>query len=148
MIEAVLVVLFMMGMVIGFVLDQSYRALNDSGAKISHRETFIEMTALKDYLNSNGVGKHDRVAVFYPINSKMYWARMAGVRVVGEIMNVQGFLKSTTQERGEALNSLKKNGFKAVVAKQPEFIGLSDEGWNKVPGTRKYFVRLLTKPSP
>jgi hypothetical protein len=148
MLEAVLVVAFMIGMVIGFVTDQSHRALNDSGAKISHRETFMEMTALKDYLNSNGVGKRDRIAVFYPINSRMYWARMAGVRVVGEIMNVQGFLKSTTQAKDEALNALKQNGFKAVVVKQPEFIGLSDEGWNKVPGTRKYFVHLLTKPSP
>ena len=72
---------------------------------------------------------------------------MAGVRVVGEIMNVQGFLESTAQKRGEALNSLKKNGFKAVVVKQPEFIGLGDEGWNKVPGTRKYFVHLLTEPA-
>ena len=35
-----------------------------------YRETFMEMTALKDYLNSNGVGKHDRIAVFYPINSR------------------------------------------------------------------------------
>ncbi|MFA6222846.1 MAG: hypothetical protein WC647_11095 [Desulfomonilaceae bacterium] len=147
MFEAVLVVAFMVGMIIGFVLDQSHRALNDSGAKISHRGTFMEMSALKDYLNSNGLGKHDRIAIFYPVNCKLYWARMAGVRVVGEIMDVQGFLENTAQKREDALNSLKKIGLKAVVVKQPEFIGLLDEGWNKVPGTRQYFVHLLTEPA-
>jgi hypothetical protein len=146
MIQAVLLVAFMVGMVIGFVVDQSHRALHYSTGKISHRGAFMEMTAVKDFLNDNHAGKLDKIALFYPINNKIYWARMAGVRAVGEIMNVQGFLQNTPLKRNSVLNSLKTTGFKAVVVKQHEFAGLVGEGWNKVPGTLDYFVYFLSEP--
>ncbi len=146
MIQAVLLVAFMVGMLIGFVVDQSHRALYYSSGKISHRDSFMEMIAVKDFLNDNHVGKLDKIALFYPNNNKIYWARMAGVRAVGEIMNVQGFLRSTPIKRNSALNSLKAAGFKAVVVKQHEFAGLAGEGWTKVPGASDYFVRFLSEP--
>ncbi len=148
MIQVVLLVAFMLGIVIGFVMDQSRRALYYSTDKISHRGAFTEMIAVKDFLNDNHVGKLDKIAVFYPVNSKIYWARMSGVRAVGEIMNVQGFLQSTAIKRNEALDALKRAGFKAVVVKQTQFTGLVDEGWNKVPGASDYFVRFLSEPGP
>jgi hypothetical protein len=148
MIQVVLLVAFMMGMVIGFVVDQSHRALHYSAGKISHRGAFMEMIAVKDFLNDNHVGKQDKIAVFYPVNNKIYWAKMAGVRAVGEIMNVQGFLQSADIKRDEALDALKRVGVKAVVAKQPQFMGLVDEGWAKVPGASDYFVRFLSEPGP
>ncbi len=145
MIQAVLLVAFMVGMVIGFVVDQSHRALNYSTDKISHRGAFMEMISVKDFLNDNHVGKLDKIAVFYPVNNKIYWAKMAGVRAVGEITDVEGFLQSSAINRNEALDALKRAGFKAVVVKQPQFMGLVGEGWEKVPGTSDYFVRFLSE---
>jgi hypothetical protein len=148
MIQAVLLVAFMMGMVIGFVVDQSHRALHYSAGKISHSDTFMEMIAVKDFLNDNHVGKLDKIAVFYPVNNKIYWAKMAGVRAVGEITDVEGFLQNAAIKRNEALDALKTAGFKAVVVKQPQLMNLIGEGWNKVPGASDYFVRFLSEPGP
>lgn len=143
--QATTVTAIFLGMVVIFVADQSMRSLYSTGTKVSHRETFIDMGAIKDSLEAQGIGKGDKVAVFYPINHKLYWAKMAGVRVMAEIRNVQSFLENTPQKRDDALNSLRKIGFKAVVVKQPKFMGLVDEGWKNVPGTRDYYLYFLTE---
>ncbi|MFH0958455.1 MAG: hypothetical protein V1897_07095 [Pseudomonadota bacterium] len=145
MIQAILLVVFMVAMVIAFVVDQTHRALYYSSGKISHRVAFTEMLAVKDFLNDNHVVRLDKIAVFYPVNNKIYWAKMAGVRAVGEITDVEGFLQSSAINRNEALDALKRSGFKAVVVKQPQFTNLVSEGWSKVPGTSDYFVRFLAK---
>ena len=116
-----------------FVVDQSIRSLRSTDSKASHHETFMEMVATKDFLKANGIDKGDKVAIFRPINCKLYWARMAGVRVMGEIVGVNEFLDGTAQKRTETLNALRDHGFKAVFAKEPRFAGIVNEGWMKVP---------------
>ncbi|MGA8831525.1 MAG: hypothetical protein WB554_07965, partial [Desulfomonilaceae bacterium] len=134
-----------LGMVGIFVVDQSLRSLRSTDNKASHHETFMEMVATKDFLKANGMDKGDKVAVFRPINSKLYWARMAGVRVMGEIMSVNKFLDGTAEERKETLDALRDYGFKAVFVKEPRFSGIVNEGWKEVPGTRENYVYFLNK---
>ncbi|MHB8204460.1 MAG: hypothetical protein ACYDHG_12250 [Desulfomonilaceae bacterium] len=143
--EAAFVVAIFLGMVGIFVVDQSLRSLRSTDSKASHHETFMEMVATKDFLKANGMDKGDKVAVFRPINSKLYWARMSGVRVMGEIMSVNKFLDGTAQERRETLNALRDYGFKAVFVKEPRFSGIVNEGWKEIPGTRENYVYFLHK---
>ena len=143
--EAAAIVAIFLGMVGIFVVDQSLRSLRSTDNKASHHETFMEMVATKDFLKANGMDKGDKVAVFRPINSKLYWARMAGVRVMGEIMSVNKFLDGTAEERKETLDALRDYGFKAVFVKEPRFSGIVNEGWKEVPGTRENYVYFLNK---
>ncbi|MCL5125661.1 MAG: hypothetical protein M1511_14420 [Deltaproteobacteria bacterium] len=143
--QATTVAAIFVGMVIIFVADQSVRSLYNSGNKVSHRETFLDMLAMKDTLEANGIGKGDKVAVFSPINFKLYWAKMAGVRIMAEITGVDSFFGGTSVERSKMLDVLKINGFKAVVAKLPQFFALSQEGWTKVPGAHGYYVNFLDR---
>ena len=144
-VEAAVVVAIFLGMVGIFVVDQSIRSLRSTDSKASHHETFMEMVATKDFLKANGMDKGDKVAVFRPINCKLYWARMAGARVMGEIMGVNKFLNGTAQQRRETLNALQDYGFKAVFVKEPRFSGIVNEGWMKVPGTPGNYVYFLGK---
>ncbi len=144
-VEAAVVVAIFLGMVGIFVVDQSIRSLRSTDSKVSHYETFMEMVATKNFLKANGMDKGDKVAVFRPINCKLYWARMAGVRVMGEIMSVNKFLDGTAQQRRETLNALQDYGFKAVFVKEPRFSGIVNEGWKEVPGTRENYVYFLNK---
>ncbi len=146
-VEATAVVAIFLGMVGFFVVDQSIRSLHSTNSKTSHHESFMEMVATKDFLKANGIDKGDKMAVFRPINCKLYWARMAGVRVMGEIMSVNEFLGGTAQNRAETLTALRDYGFKAVFVKEPRFSGIVSEGWKEVPGTREDYVYFLNKPS-
>ncbi|MGC8657792.1 MAG: hypothetical protein ACP5U1_01835 [Desulfomonilaceae bacterium] len=144
--QATTIVAIFLGMVTIFVVDQSVRSLYNSGNKVSHHETFLEMRAIKDTLKANGVRNGDKVAVFSPINYKLYWAKMAGVRVMAEITGVDSFLHGSPEQRSKMLNVLKIKGFKAVVVKQPQFFGLSREGWIKIPKARGFYVNFVDKP--
>ena len=144
--QASTVTAIFLGMVVIFVADQSMRSLYSTGKKVSHRETFMDMVAIKDFLEAQGIGKGDKVAVFCPINYKLYWAKIAGVRVMAEIMNVDKFLEDTPKERTKNLDALKRNGFKAIVVKQPQFVTLAKEGWIEAAGSHGYYLNFLNRP--
>ncbi|MGC8605248.1 MAG: hypothetical protein ACP5VS_16395, partial [Desulfomonilaceae bacterium] len=143
LLQAVAVIAIFLVMVAHFIVDQSLRSLYNSETKVSHRETFVDMCAIKNSLEAHGIVRGDRVAVFSPINCKLYWAKIAGVRVMAEIMDVNKFLEYSPEDRKKAIDTLNKNGFKAIVVKQPRFATLGKEGWIESPGSHGYYLNFL-----
>lgn len=125
------------------LVDQTLRSLYTLDGKRSHRESFMEAEAVKEFLNSQGLHKGDRVAIVLPFNERLYWAVLAGVRITAELPDGAAFLKDSPANRENALTSLRKSGFKSVVGADPSFGQIIDEGWIKVPGTSGYFVMIL-----
>jgi len=123
------------------VVDQTVRALYSSDSKLSYRDQFQELVAVKDFLLSHGLEKGDYAAV--ADIPPMYWARMAGLRVIAEIDSTEEFLNSTPEKRMRALEALRKSGVKAVVTKERLFERLKSEGWQPAPGTREFYVMIL-----
>lgn len=129
---------------IGICIDavnQFYRGLNTSSSKLSFMDGFREFESVKAFLESKGLSKGDEVAlVGWPYS---YWARMGGLKITCRIPNKDQFLGSDAQSRQEALNSLSEEGVKAIVGKGEQFGSLVNEKWEKVSGTRDYFVNFL-----
>jgi hypothetical protein len=80
----------------------------------------------------------DEVAIVFgqPVN----WARMAGVKVVGEIPSAADFLAATPSQRAAATDALFQSGIKAIIAKGEKFRDLVSEGWELIAGTRDYYA--------
>jgi hypothetical protein len=136
----VFVVFIILGSVILTIADQSQRSLVDTTGKPSHRQTFTEFVAMKEYFHRNGIHKGDMVAIIVPFEGRLYWARMSGVRLVGEIVDAQKFLAGTATSRQDTLRSIGNSRMRAVVGKGVSFADLINEGWEKVPETTDYFI--------
>lgn len=142
-------VAWMAGVFAGFALllvghatvDQTLRTLHSTEAKLSYRDQFQELVSVNDYLRAQGLKKGDYAAV--AAIPPMYWARIAGLRVVAEIDSSEEFLNSTPEKRMQALQSLRKSGIKAVVTRDRLFERLKSEGWQSAPGTREFYVMIL-----
>jgi hypothetical protein len=132
--------LLLLGLMIGSVVDQSWRSLNSTTRKPSYREAYFHMVAVKDFLAERGVGRGADVAVvgFPPV----YWGRLANLRIIAEIPNKRELLGTTPQNRMKAIAALRSVGVDTVVGKGAGFGKLAREGWERVPGTRDYFVRI------
>lgn len=128
-------------MTLNTVVDQSIRGLRSTGKRLSYRDTFSELLAVKDYLRRRGVVKGDDVAmVGLPL---WYWGRLAEVKIVAEVTDETQFISATGQERGRAVDSLKSAGVKALVGKGHAFGKLRAERWEPVPGTRDFYVSFM-----
>jgi len=143
-----LLVAFLVGTVVYSCVDQSFRALASSPPKQSHRQTFMEAQAVKDWLVDHGVSRGEAVAVFYPPHDTLRWARLAGVRVIAEVRDTRAFAEEPAENRINTLDALRSEGIGAVVTKRPFAEKLSDEGWNRVDGTKDYYVKLLKNRAP
>lgn len=126
------------------ISDQSFRALYESKTKPSHRSTFFENVAVKNFLAKQGVSQGNLIAVAGTPTNGIYWARLSGVRVNGSIADQKEFLNVSHHERLGAINALRSRGFKAIIATDPSLTKLSREGWIQVPETRNVFVNFLT----
>jgi hypothetical protein len=135
---------FFVGLVVHSLVDQSLSGLHSTPKKLSYQAAFLERVAVKDFLAKSGLSKGDEVAVVGR-RPPIYWARMAGVRIVGEVTEPEEFLSCSREGRDAAIDSLRKEGLKAVVAKGPEWTGLAAEGWRLVPGTRDYYALVLNE---
>jgi hypothetical protein len=142
-IEAGLLVAFFLGTVIHSMVDQTVRDYYTLGGKISHRELLKEAEAVSRFLESHGLKNSDTVAIVRPFHDRLTWAKSAGVRITAEIPDADEFLKEGSSQRLAALNALKFDGFKAVVANDRSFASIMNEGWLKVPGTTNYFMIVL-----
>lgn len=132
-------------LIVGSTADQSFRGLRSTDEKPSYREAYGHLVGLRDYLFDHGVTPGSDVAVvgFPPI----YWARMAGVRIIAEIPEPHQLSVASNTQRMKAVEALAYVGIRALVGKGKAFGELREEGWAKVPGTRDYFVRL-SDPDP
>ena len=132
--------LLLLGLMIGSVVDQSWRSLNSTKQKPSYREAYFHMVAVKDFLAERGVSRGaDVAAVGRP---PVYWGRLANLRIIAEIPRERELLDATPQNRMKAIATLRSVGVDTLVAKGAGFGKLSEEGWEMVPGTRDYFVRI------
>ena len=94
------------------------------------------------HLAALGIGPGDEIAnMGAGTADPLYWARLAGVRIVAEIADERDFWRRTPQTRADVLRAVEATGVKAVVAvKNP---GKPDwaveEGWQKY-GERNVYV--------
>jgi hypothetical protein len=123
------------------LMDQSTRDLYSLPGKQSYRDAFLDQKRLVALLQTKGLGKGEEVAIVGC--PPTYWARMAGVRIVGEVYDKDEYLTSTKQERISAVKALKKSGIKALIGKDSRFKDFTSEGWEHVAGTTDYFVFFL-----
>jgi len=140
-VSAGLLGVLILGMTLNTVADQSIRGLLSTAKRPSYWETFLEMSAIKDFLSRRGVAKGDDVAmVGLPL---WYWGRLAEVKIVAEVTDESQFISATADERGRAMNSLEAAGIKALVGKGEAFEKLRAEGWEPARGTRDFYVRFM-----
>lgn len=122
--------------------DQSYRGLFPSDGKPSRREAYFEQVAVKEFLSSHGLGAGDRVAVLG--NPPLYWARMCGLKIVGEILDPIEFLTAGATERARSIDALRAAGIKGVLGQGAAPAKPAPDGWLRIPGTASYYALLLT----
>jgi 4-amino-4-deoxy-L-arabinose transferase-like glycosyltransferase len=138
------------GLLIGFFLvmvghslvDQSIRGLHSTGKTLSYQSAYNEHLAVKDFLKKNGLKKGDYAGLVG--EPPVYWGRMAGLKIVGEIENENEFIESSPDQRKVAMDALKHVGVKALIAKGDRFSTLASEGWELAPHTTDYYVLFLT----
>ena len=138
-IEAGLLVAFFLGTVIHSLVDQTMRDYYTFDGKTSHRELLKESEAVSGFLLSHGMRKGVTVAIVRPFYDRLTWAKAAEVRITAEMPDAAEFLKEGPSQRIAALNALKFEGFTAVVANNPSFGSILNEGWLKVPGNHQLF---------
>ncbi len=139
-VSILLVVALMAGILIQSIVDQTYSGLYQTKGKGSYKIRYEEFIAVKDLLISNGLKPGDIVAVID--NPPLYWARMAGVRVLGDVNGAE-FLNTTLKRRSEAIDKLKASNIKAIVAKDSQFKELTKEGWLPAGTTGAYYVKII-----
>ncbi len=139
--SSVALILFLLGLTGYSIAEQSYRSVRSEGGKLSYKQAFLEHIAVKDFLQKQGLAPGDEIAIIGspPVN----WARMAGVRIVAEIPDTDQMISASSEQKDAALAVLRKQGIKAVVAKDAGFNDPSSPAWKQVPGTRDYFIRRL-----
>jgi hypothetical protein len=103
----------------------------------------MERVAVKKFLEAQGVTAGDDVAVI-DRRPPVYWGRMLKVTIVGEIPDVGEYLRSAPTDREAALRALRNENVRAVVGKGAELHALEKDGWRLVPGTRDYFVSIIS----
>jgi hypothetical protein len=139
--SSVALILFLLGLAGYSVVEQSYRSVRSEGGKLSYKQAFLEHIAVKDFLQEHGIAAGDEIAIIGspPVN----WARMAGVRIVAEIPETDQMMSASNEQKDAALAVLRKQGIKAIVAKDDGLNDLSSPAWTPIPGTRDYFILRL-----
>jgi hypothetical protein len=96
-------------------------------------------------LESVGMHRGSRVAVFGD-GDWAYWARLAHLRIVAEIMSpdTPAFWASTEEEKARIYQALMKAGAMAVVTNPPLPPVTLDGGWSRL-GNTPYYMRWLKK---
>jgi 4-amino-4-deoxy-L-arabinose transferase-like glycosyltransferase len=140
--SSVLLSACLLGVLAHSAVDQSLRGLVSTQEKASYQEAFSEEVAVRNLLLKKGLAPKDPVGIVG--NPPMYWARLAHVRILGEMPDAKEFMQATTQDRAQAARSMKDAGFKALIGKGRSFRSLHSEGWEQVPGTRDYYVKMLS----
>ena len=134
-------VILLLGSVLECSFDEAGRGLSFQDGKHSYQRAYREETRVGYFLNKHGIVSGNHVAVVG--SPPIQWARMAGVRVIGEIEDYEKFLDASTADRLVYLGLLRNEGIAAVIARGTEWQKLAGEGWLQVPGTDTYWALLL-----
>ena len=137
-VSASILVAAILGFSLSTVVDQSVRSLVSTSEKLSYRDAFFQMMAVKDYLKHQGAKGGSQVALVGVPPS--YWGRMAGIKISAEIPKDEEVLSATPEKRKESVETLRSVGVNIFVAKGKDFAKLTEEGWELVPGTRDFYV--------
>ena len=80
------------------------------------------------------------------VGDSLYWARLAGVRIVAEVTGDHDFWSGKPETRADALRALEQTGAKAVVAQLEtrEPVLAAEEGW-QIIGNGWAYVYLFEK---
>ncbi|MGC8657793.1 MAG: hypothetical protein ACP5U1_01840 [Desulfomonilaceae bacterium] len=136
-----LLIICLFGTVINSSIDQAIRGLVPKNGKPSYHENYENQVSIGNFLPKLGLKHGDQIAMIG--NSSIQWARMAGVRITGEIEDPEKFFLIDSDERFNCLTLLKNVGIRAVIAHGKKWTRFRDEGWILVPGTDSYFVKVL-----
>jgi hypothetical protein len=137
----VFMAVFMAGVLVQSMIDQTHSGLYAVGGKGSYKSRLEEIVKVKEFLLEKGLTKGDIVAVVG--NPPLYWARMAGFRALGDV-DEEEFLQATKEQRAKSIRALKKAGVKAIVAKNSQMEKLEEEGWTQAPGAKAYYIKTVT----
>ncbi|MBI4962873.1 MAG: hypothetical protein HY913_06330 [Desulfomonile tiedjei] len=137
---------FFMAVIVHSLVDQSLRGLHSTGKALSYRDSYNEHLSVKDFLVQKGLKRGDYAGLVGEL--PVYWGRMSGLKIVGEIEDANQFFESSRDERQVAIDALKRTGIKALVAKGSRFSAIQAEGWTRAPHTKDYYVLFLTRPVP
>jgi mRNA-degrading endonuclease RelE of RelBE toxin-antitoxin system len=120
---------------------QSARSLYSVPGKPSFEKSYLQMATLNQQLRDYGVasGSHLAVVGLPPI----YWARIGGYRIIGEIPDVDEFLAVGIESRSKVVENLKRVGMRAIIARDKRFSELASEGWKPLIGVDDFYVLLL-----
>ncbi len=138
---AAVLITFLSAMVIHSAFDQTVRGLWGGQGKQSYRDSFQEMVVVSEFLKDKGLDSGDRAAIVG--DPPVYWARMAGLKVVAEIPDTKEFLETPPQKTEQALRVLRAKGVKVIISKDQRLQSLTQSGWIKVPGTSEFYVKFL-----
>jgi hypothetical protein len=93
-------------------------------------------------LASLGIQPGDEIANM-GLGDSLYWARLAGVRIVAEVLGDHDFWTDTPESRADALRAVESTGAKAVVAESTHLTPVlaAQEGWQSLDGGQhKFYV--------
>lgn len=134
-------VLFLVGSVINSSIDQAIMGLRSQNGKLSYQQNYKDQILVRNYLLKIGIKSGEHVAIVG--RAPIEWARMAGLRITGEIEDSSIFFSINQGERFNCLTLLKNEGIRAVIAQGKQLTCFINEGWALIPGTQGYFVKLL-----
>lgn len=132
---------FFLAMVAYSSFDQSLRGVVSTNKHLSYQGAFQEELLVKDFLQEKMIIVGDNVAVVG--NPPVYWARMAGIKILAEVQSVEDFLACDQGLRKHVLDRLRQRKIRAIVGKGSSLAKLELDGWQRVPRTKDYFVYLL-----
>ncbi len=121
-------------------IDQALRATRGAGSKQSYEAIFQEDMALAQYIRAQTSLSGTRGAIVESHGMSIYWARLAGVKIVAEIPSIRDYIDATPQDRASAKKRLREYSVEFVAARGREFHALASEGWTAVPSTSDYYV--------
>ncbi len=136
---SVILVVVLLGLLGYSAVDRTARGLISSPGKPSYKAVFQELARVSNALTF--LSASDRVAIVGA--PRVYWARMAGTRIIAEIPNQEAFLSAPPGRRQDAMKALKESGIRAVIGEGQGFSDLTDEGWQRVKGTEAYHILRL-----
>jgi hypothetical protein len=108
----------------------------------------VDQVTVANQIQQMGYSRGDKVAVIGD-GTGAYWARLAGLRIVAEIMaahhDQQQFWHSSEQTKEVVLSAMSDTGAKLLVTENPpsEFIN----GWIPIAGTTYYVLPLSARSS-
>lgn len=125
---------------IGSTGDQALRATCPTGSKRAYKDVFVEDRHIAEFVSSKTTSKGKLAGVVESFGMSVYWARLAGVKIIAEIPSRKDYLQATSEDRKRIKRELKQNSVAFLVARGMGFGLLASEGWQKIPLTSEYYL--------